>query len=295
MVTPMSVEETMALHGHDGEEAPDPFVPLLYRVIDRRLETSDVATLVLAPVHQRMARFRAGQFNMVSAFGIGEIAISISGPIGGDEPFLEHTVRAVGPVSRALFETPVGAVVGIRGPFGNDWGVDGVGDLDVVIMAGGIGIAPLRGAVLELLERSRSGAGRLSVLIGARSPGDIVFSAEYSGWRSNSIDVAVTVDQAGPEWTGEVGVVTKLVPDAPFRPERAIALLCGPEIMMRFAARALIDRGLDPSRIRVSLERNMQCGIGLCGHCQLGPLLLCRDGPIASYGDVSELMSRREL
>jgi NAD(P)H-flavin reductase len=276
-------------------ETVDPFVPSLYRVISRRVETHDVVTQELVPLDGAPPSYEPGQFNMLSAFGIGEVAISISAaPSKGVD--LEHTIRIVGPVSKALAETPVGGIIGVRGPFGTTWGVDNVEDLDVVVIGGGIGLAPLKGAITALLKRAQEGKGRLFVLVGARTPEDIVFKDEFDDWRTAGAYVAVTVDGAGPEWGGQVGLVTSLIPDAPFDAERSIAMMCGPEIMMRFVARDVLDRGISPERIRVSLERNMQCGVGLCGHCQLGPLLLCRDGPIVTYeGKVPELMSRREL
>ena len=273
--------------------AVDPFVPRCYRVVERRIETGDVSTIVLEPADGTGPAPRAGQFNMLSAFGVGEVAISVSGTRGD---LLEHTIRAVGAVSRALVESAVGTVVGVRGPFGTDWGADDVGDADVVIVAGGIGLAPLRGVVTGLVERSHTRAGRLFLLVGARTPDDVVFSSELESWRASGAYVAVTVDAAERAWRGPVGLVTSLVPAAPFDAAKTVAMVCGPEVMMRYSVRALVDRGVGAASILVSLERNMQCGIGLCGHCQLGPLLLCRDGPIVSYqGVVPELLSRREL
>jgi len=282
----------------DHAEAPesrDPFLPALYRVVASRMETHDVVTQALAPVGGAIPTARPGQFNMLSAFGVGEVAISISGLPGPGAP-LEHTIRAVGPVSRALADAEVGDVIGVRGPYGTDWGLDDIGDRDVVVVAGGIGLAPLKGVVTSLVGRSPTGAGRLFVLVGARSPEDVVFRDELVDWTAAGARVAVTVDSARPDWRGPVGLVTSLIPDADFAADRTVAMLCGPEIMMRFSIRGLLDRGVDAARIRISLERNMQCGVGLCGHCQLGPLLLCRDGPIVTYeGAVPELLSRKEL
>ena len=173
---------------------------------------------------------------------------------------------------------------------------EGIADgADVVVVAGGIGLAPLRGTVRDLVERQREGEVRLFVLVGARSPDQIVFDDDLTAWRAAGAEVKVSVDVAPTGWRGTVGVVTALLPDAPFNPAQTVALICGPEIMMRFTAMALVDRGVDPKCIRVSLERNMQCGVGLCGHCQLGPLLLCRDGPVVSYGGVAtELLRQRQ-
>jgi NAD(P)H-flavin reductase len=275
--------------------------PIVHRVVARRRETDDVVTIHLEPQSGPRLSFLPGQFNMLSAFGIGEAAISLSGS-PRDPGALRHTVRDVGPVSHALCASDVGDLVGVRGPFGSDWrtepasqarGAAPVGD--VVVVAGGIGLAPLRGAVQEFVAASREGGGRVFVLVGARDPSQIVFNDDLEAWAGDGAYVDVTVDRATAQWRGRVGLVTTLLGRAPFDPSQARALICGPEIMMRFTARALVDMGLDPGRILVSLERNMECGLGWCGHCQLGPFLLCRDGPVVPYaGVVSELLAERE-
>jgi len=268
-----------------------PLTPLPYRIVDRRVELEDVVTLSVAPSSAPSVEprpFRHGQFNMLTAFGVGEAAISVSSAPGADGP-LEHTIRDVGAVTHALCAAPMGSTIGVRGPFGHDWDLASVDDgMDVVVVAGGIGLAPLRGAVRDLAGRCQGRAGRTFVLVGARSPDQILFPGDLEEWRAAGIYVDVTVDIGAPGWVGSVGVVTVVLPRAPFEPANTVALLCGPEIMMRFAARQLVDQGVDPGRIRVSLERNMQCGVGLCGHCQLGPLLLCRDGPVVTYGGVAD-------
>lgn len=272
----------------------DPLTPAVYRVTGRRRETDDVTTLWLAPASGPPPRFRAGQFNMLTAFGVGEVPISVSGDPDGPGA-MEHTIRDVGPVSRALCASRVGDVVGVRGPFGTDWGVNGIDpDRDVVVVAGGIGLAPLRGAVHQLVRRSSGGRGRVYVLVGARRPDQVAFGADQEAWRAAGAEVTVTVDIGTQGWRGHVGLVTSLLPGAAFRPGLTTALICGPEIMIRFTARALVDAGVDPERIGVSLERNMQCGLGWCGHCQLGPYLLCRDGPVVSYSSLGTLLTERE-
>ena len=278
---------------------PEPLTPLAYRVVERRRETDDVVSLFLEPLGAAAREFRPGQFHMVSALGVGEVAVSISGAPGEVGP-LRHTVRDVGAVTHALCASRAGDVLGVRGPFGTDWAVtpreDGELDgRDVVVVAGGIGLAPLRGAVAQLVATRRGGGGRVFVLVGAREPGQLVFGEDLATWERQGATVLVSVDRATPEWHGRVGLVTTLLEDAGIDPVRCRALLCGPEIMMRFTARALVDRGVDPAAILVSLERNMQCGVGWCGHCQLGPLLLCRDGPVVTYaGAVERLLSERE-
>jgi NAD(P)H-flavin reductase len=276
-----------------SERVAGGLVPTPYVVAGRRVETDDIVTLSLTPPEGVAPAFAHGQFNMVTAFGRGEIALSMSNE--PDAEGLEHTIRRVGAVSAALCDTPVGGVVGVRGPFGTSWGLDGIEDgADVVVMAGGIGLAPLRGAVRGLVRRQQGGRGRVFVLVGARSPEQVLYGDDLEEWRGAGIHVGISVDVGAPGWTGTVGVVTVLLESLPLEVEGACAMLCGPEVMMRFAGRALADRGIDPGGILVSLERNMQCGLGWCGHCQLGPLLVCRDGPIVPYGGMAEplLMQR---
>jgi NAD(P)H-flavin reductase len=272
---------------------PGPFVPSRYRVVDRKTETFDITTLWLEPVDQPIDAFKAGQFNMLTAFGVGEIAISISSAPGAPGA-IEHTVRDVGAVSHALSQSAVGDIVGVRGPFGTDWGLESLDGVDVVVVVGGIGLAPLRGA-MRILAENKSPKRTVALRVGARLPDQIVFPDEIARWGEMGIDVAVTVDVADAGWTGNVGVVTQILAELPFDGKRAIALVCGPEIMMRFSARSLVDLGVAPENIRVSLERNMQCGIAMCGHCQLGPYLLCRDGPVVPYAPLAaELITESE-
>ncbi len=275
-----------------------PMTPLPHRVVELRRDTEDVWTISLQPVNGEPMSFRSGQFNMLTAFGVGEAAISISSTPGEAGP-LHHTVRDVGQVTHALCRSVVGDLVGVRGPFGTVWGTDdlreGLASQDVVVVAGGIGLAPLRGAVNELVAQSRLGRLRVFVLVGAREPAQVIFARELEEWSRAGARVRLTVDAAPPDWGGNVGLVTSLLHTAGFAPERSTAFLCGPEVMMRFTARALVDLGVDPAAIRVSMERNMQCGVAWCGHCQLGPYLLCRDGPVLPYGGaIAQLMVQRE-
>jgi NAD(P)H-flavin reductase len=274
-----------------------PVVPVPHRVVARRHETGDVTTLWLAPLTGEPMAFRCGQFNMLTAFGVGEAAISVSST-QRESGALQHTVRDVGAVTHALCHAQIGDIVGVRGPFGTDWGTADDGAIesgDVVVVAGGIGLAPLRGAADEVVHRGGSGRGRVFVIVGAREPGQIIFGEDLEAWADAGARVMVTVDVSQPGWKGHVGLVTARLSEADFDPVGASALVCGPEIMMRLTARALVDRGVDASRIRVTLERNMQCGVAWCGHCQLGPFLLCRDGPIVPYGGVvSHLLNERE-
>ena len=266
--------------------------PMPYVVRERVQETADTWTLTLEPIAGEEPAVAPGQFVMVYVFGIGEVPISVSGAVGRVAP-LVLTVRSVGAVTRALCASEAGDVLGVRGPFGTGWPVAEAAGADVVVVAGGIGLAPLRGVLLHVLER-RADYGELVLLYGARTPGDLLFRDELDHW-SAAASVDVTVDAADTTWHGKVGVVPQLVPRAGFDATSAAAFVCGPEIMMRFAVQALLDRGVAAERIAVSLERNMRCGVGHCGHCQLGPTLICRDGPVYSYGTAAPWLRVRAL
>ncbi len=269
--------------------APRPF-----RVERRRRETSDTWTLELAPLAGDPLGFAPGQFAMLYAFGIGEVPISISGDPTRQGP-LVHTVRAVGAVTKAICGSQPGRVLGVRGPFGDGWPVEEAAGSDVLIVAGGVGMAPLRPALEHVLAH-RGDYGAVSLLYGGRTPGDLLYRRELERLRSRfDVEVDVTVDTASADWRGRVGVVTQLIPRARFDPGDTAALVCGPELMMRFTVRDLLERGLPPERIWVSLERNMRCGLGHCGHCQLGPTLVCRDGPVYRYDAIEPLLGVREL
>ena len=249
--------------------------PVAHRVLSRMQETADTWTLELEPLAERV-RPRAGPFDLLYAFGVGEVPISTSGEHEGDGP-LTHTIRAVGAVTTALCALEPGAVVGVRGPFGTEWPLVEAEGGDLVIVAGGIGLAPLRPAVRHALAR-RHDYGAVSVLVGARTPQDLLFVSELESWRARlDAEVDVTVDVAASGWHGRVGLVTTLIPCTVIDPGNASALVCGPEVMMTFVVRALLGRGVPLDRIWVSMERNMRCAVGHCGHCQLGPTLICRD------------------
>lgn len=276
--------------------ASHPMLPDLFRVRQMRKETDDTFTLELgaASGSPHPFEFAAGQFNMLYVRGVGEVPISISGDPGRPDALI-HTTREVGAVTRAMRTLKQGDVIGVRGPFGAGWPLESAVGQDAVIVAGGIGLAPLRPAIYRLLaERDRY--GKVVILYGTRTPGDILFRREIEAWRARlDVDVYVTVDRSTEGWHGNVGVVTKLIPRAPFDPARAVAMICGPEVMMRFTATELLRRGVDATRIFVSMERNMKCGIGLCGHCQYGPTFICRDGPVYRYDTIAGLMSLREI
>lgn len=268
-------------------------VPIVFFVRERYRDAPDAWTLEIEASDGSRFDFTPGQFNMLTAFGVGEAAISISGP--PDRGRLIHTIRDVGPVSHALSHLAPGDPIAVRGPFGVGWPMALAEARDIIIVAGGLGLAPLRPAIYDILTH-RSSYGAVTLLYGARRPEDILFHAEVEQWRRmGDIDVNITVDHADLDWRGHVGVVTGLLSRIRMDPSRATAMICGPEVMMRFVAAALTERGVGAGNIFLSMERNMKCATGHCGHCQLGPAFICRDGPVFSFQRVGPLMSVKEL
>jgi NAD(P)H-flavin reductase len=273
----------------------DPELPVPFRVRRRVRETADTVTLQLEPPGGQFP-FQPGQFNMIAALGAGEVPISISGSAGVPQ-VLQHTIRAVGAATRRLLELRAGDWATVRGPFGRGWPLEQEAMRDLVVVTGGLGLAPLRSAILHVLAH-RERYGRVLVLCGARTPRDVLYSRELERWRGRfDIEVRLTVDRAGADWRGNIGVVTTLFHDVDQLVDTpsAIALMCGPEVMMRFAVRDLQKRGLKDENIHLSLERNMQCGVGHCGHCQYGPYFLCKDGPVFAYSQIRFLFDVREM
>lgn len=273
----------------------DAMLPARYRVDAIRRELTGVFTLALVPVDGGDAlTFAPGQYNMLYQFGVGEVPISLSGDPARPRPLI-HTIRAVGSVTNALQHLSLGGMVGLRGPFGTHWPFDEAQGADLVIMAGGIGLAPLRPLIYQVLA-NRKRYGAVCIFYGARTPDEILYRDELEQWRSRfDLTVEVTVDRAGPDWLGRVGVVTRLLSAKGFSPPDTVACLCGPEIMMRYAVLALRDQGVGPERIYVSMERNMQCGVGFCGHCQFGASFVCRDGPVFRFDGIAERFDIREI
>lgn len=277
-----------------SEPAPA-MAPVPYRVRSRVVESPDSATLCLEPVGAALRNPKPGEFMMLYAFGVGEAAISISGDPSVTDGSITHTIRAVGAVSRALHDAEPGSVVGVRGPFGTTWGLDEAAGRDLVMVAGGVGLCPLRPAVLGALA-GRARYGKVTLVVGARSRADFVFVDQLEKWAQDpQIELHVTVDVPVQGWSGEVGLVTEPLRRLTLDPDRTTAFLCGPERMLQFGAEALLAKDIAAHDIRVSLERNMQCGVGWCGHCQLGPLLLCRDGPVVGYDVAGPLLAVKEL
>ena len=276
--------------------APDPMLPHRYLVTRAWKELTDVATMELEPVDGEAMAFQPGQFNMLYAFGVGEVAISISGD-AADQGKLVHTIRNVGAVSGALTQIGEGEMIGVRGPFGSAWPVAQETGRHIVFVAGGLGLAPLRPAIYHVLNHRDRYAG-MTLVYGSRSPHDLLYAEEVRAWKSRfDTEIEVTVDHAEPGWTGQVGVVTRPL-------ERALAgnngaevsaFVCGPEIMMRFSVMSLKAAGVSEDRIWISMERNMKCAIGFCGHCQFGGDFVCRDGPVFRHDQVARLISKKEV
>jgi NAD(P)H-flavin reductase len=273
----------------------DPMVPRTYQIQRTRWDTNDTFSVELSPSSGGdIPAFEAGQFNMIYVYGVGEIPISISGdPARRDS--LIHTTRAVGTVTRAMSKLKVGETLGVRGPFGTAWPVENGHGKDIVIVAGGIGLAPLRPAMFRILQK-REHYGHVVLLYGARTPGDVLYRKQLEQWRAHfDLDVFVTVDRATSNWRGSVGLVTQLIGRAPLDPLNTIAMVCGPEMMMRFTTMELEKRGVSSDDIYISLERNMKCGIGLCGHCQFGPEFVCKDGPVFRHCEVRHFLNKWEI
>ena len=281
-----------------GVSSNPPVTPMdLYPAEIRRTlwETEDTFTMLL-DVDRRVERytFKAGQFNMVYVFGVGEAAISISSD-PGKPSLIAHTIHRVGTVTSALSQMRKGDIVGIRGPFGTSWPIDEALGKDVCIVAGGIGLAPLRPVMYELLHR-RSKFGRVILLYGARSPIDLLYRVELEQWgKQNNVEVIVTVDRGDSSWKGYIGVVTHLFSYLKLDTRETLAYVCGPEVMMKYTLDELERRGISPEQIFVSLERNMKCAIGFCGHCQIGPVFVCKDGPVFRLPVVRALLDRKEM
>lgn len=260
-------------------------------------ETDGVATYDLIFEEEALSRsysFLPGQFNMLYLPGVGEAAISISGD-PADSSKIPHTIRQAGNVTNTLAALKEGSVIGVRGPFGSHWPVEDCHSKDVILVAGGIGLAPLRPVIYELLAQ-RDRFGNLALLYGSRTPDGLLYAGEFDDWRQQGLGVQTTVDRAHLGWTGNVGVVTVLLDRLELnRPEETLLLTCGPEIMMWYTIQAALRRGLSPDSVYVSLERNMNCAIGLCGHCQYGPEFICKDGPVFRYDRVASILKVDDL
>lgn len=274
--------------------AADPMCPIRYRVSDNRRETQDSVTLTLSPIDEQIPTPAPGQFAMLWQHGVGEVPISFS-RIPGDGT-LVHSIRDVGAVTTALCRAMAGDIVGVRGPYGVGWPMAAAKCRDLIVVAGGIGSAPVRPVIDAVLAEPES-YGRLTVVIGAKSYHDLLYRNEMDRWwRDRRFEILTTVDEPCSHWRqGSVGVVTVELRRVDIDGPNATAMLCGPEVMMRAVGRRLTDRGLPPERISVSLERNMQCGVGQCGHCQLAGRFVCHDGPVFNWRTAQPMLGVPEL
>jgi NAD(P)H-flavin reductase len=273
----------------------EPMLPSLARIRTIRKETHDTFTFELERADGTTGfSFKAGQFNMVYVFGVGEVPVSISGN-PTDSSVLVHTIRSVGTVTKVMRTLKRGDFLGVRGPFGSHWPVVEAAGSDIMIVAGGIGLAPLRPALYHALSQ-RERYGKVVLLYGTRTPDDILYRRELERWRSRfDLDVYITVDRAPSGWRGNVGVVTTLIQKVPFDPLNTVAMVCGPEVMMRFTVQELQKHGIKGEDLYISMERNMKCAVGFCGHCQYGPVFICKDGPVFPYNRVKDLFTLREI
>ena len=273
----------------------NPLIPMEAVILEARPETYDTTTYTLAFKDRERRtnfRFRPGQFNMLSVMGIGEAPISFSSPPRPDGTF-QHTIRAVGNVTQAVARLGAGGVVGLRGPFGRGWPMEEIFGNHVLVIAGGIGLAPLR-PVIEHIIANAHDYRSLTILYGARTPRDLVFTADYPRWgAAPGVRLLLTVDRTdGQPWPHRTGVVPVLLEEVDLPTASTVALVCGPEVMMQFVLIDLLKRGYVPPRIYISVERRMECGIAQCGHCFFGPKFVCKDGPVFRYSEIQGLLGK---
>lgn len=267
-------------------------LPTSYQIASVEKETKDVFTLTLAPLEGTISSFMPGQFNMVYVFGFGEIALSISSDPKNTKE-LSHTIRAIGPVTMALQKLKIRDILGVRGPFGKPWPEPPKGD-DVLVIAGGLGLAPLS-PLLHTLAKDRKDYGKITLLYGARAPDDLFFQRQREAWNQLGIEIVVSVDKADTKWKGHVGVIPSLIANNLYSPYNTSVYLCGPEVMMQFSLHELNRYAIRSEKIFLSMERNMQCATGFCGHCQYGPYFLCKDGPVFCYENIKRYLAIKEL
>ncbi|HYV38603.1 MAG TPA: FAD/NAD(P)-binding protein [Gemmataceae bacterium] len=273
-----------------------PWLPAVATISAIKQEAPAIATYRLRfddPQISAAYRFEAGQFNMLALPGIGECAISISSD-PADLSGIDHTIRIAGNVTSNLAKRKPGAKIAVRGPFGSPWPIAKLLGQDVVIASGGVGMAPLR-PVLRVIQRRRAEFGRVTLLYGARTPSGLLFTDEYEQWRSSDIDVQLTVDLGDDYWRGNIGVVPAFINRLRLVAAKTHVLTCGPEIMMRYVALEALARGVKTEQVYISMERNMSCGIGQCGHCQFGPAFICRQGPVFTYRQIEPYLHVEEF
>ncbi|MGQ9514370.1 MAG: FAD/NAD(P)-binding protein [Thermoproteota archaeon] len=260
----------------------NPYLPEIVRVEDVRVETEDTKTFTLKLLQPERKLFpNPGQFILVGAMGVGEAPISVCSSPNGE---LQISVRKIGKVTSAIHEARKGELLHVRGPYGRGWPIDEVKGKELLLIGGGIGLAPLRSVALADID-----ARKITVCYGSRTPSLLLYREEYPVWEARGIDLDLTVDKPERGWLGKVGVVTKLLEQRSIDVEQTIAFVCGPPVMIKFTVRTLSSIGLKHDRIFVSLESRMRCGIGKCGHCHFGGKMVCTDGPVFSLEEAIEL------
>ena len=272
---------------------PDPMLPHPAVIEEIQSEAYGISTFTLVftdPAQASAYRFQAGQFNMIYLPGFGEVAISISSNPATPK-LVGHTIRYAGSVTRALGRLKVGDMVGVRGPYGSAWPIEKARGKGLVIVAGGIGLAPLRPALFSIL-RHREDYGRVVLLCGARAPADLLFTDEFARWQAGGVEVHTTVDLADENWRGQVGVVPALFYRIRVDPKQTLVMTCGPEIMMRFVIYEALARRIPKESIFLSMERNMKCAVGFCGHCQFGPTFICKEGPVLNFAAIEPFFGK---
>lgn len=274
-----------------NKPAVDPYLPHIAEIRARRQESSTIFTIdtsFIEKSQQQSFSFHPGQFNMLYLYGVGEVAISISSD-PKQRSYLSHTIRAVGRVTKALRMLREGECIGIRGPYGNGWPLEESHGKDIVIVTGGLGCAPTVSVINYILAR-RKQYGALKILQGVKHSDDLIFRKQYAIWQKTpNTEIYIAADQAGPKWPWAVGYVTDMIQLLTLDPNKTVVMMCGPEGMMHAAISALIKKGIAEEAIYLSMERNMECGLGHCGHCQYGGLFICKDGPIFAYPRIKAL------
>ncbi len=269
------------------------FIPLEAEIVARDQDSPSIFTLHLKFIdrnHHQLFAFHPGQFNMVYLYGVGEVAISIvSDP--DQKHLFSHTIRAIGRVTKAMQKLQVGDRIGIRGPFGRGWPLHQVKGKDILIVTGGLGCAPIVGVINYILAR-RNDYGHLKILQGVKHSDDFIFRKQYAIWQqSPHTEIHIAADQAVKKWPWYIGYVTDMIQSLTFTPENSVVMMCGPELMLHTAIKELMKKNISENNIYLSMERNMECGTGQCGHCQYGGLFICKDGPIFAYPEIKDLFS----
>jgi len=271
--------------GRPADGTLNPYEPVPVRLVEVIQETPTIKSFVLQPAEPMP--FRAGQFVQLTLPGVGEAPFTPSSSPYHPER-IEVTVLKTGKVTDMLHQVEVGATLGLRGPFGKGYPIEKLAGKEVIIVGGGVGLAPLRALILALIEKDR-GTRRVSIKYGARTPDELLFRESFDDWRGRAnVDVTVTVDREAPGWTGNVGVVTVLLEEPDIDIPNCYAFSCGPGVMLRFVTLKLLEKGFQPEQIYLSMNRKMSCGIGKCGRCNIGPIYLCKDGPDVCYAEVKD-------